>query len=177
MTIFRSTIFLLLLLSALAMDAKASESTRIPEHLRHDIQEAEQLFRKRCTECHSMEAALSSRAYRDWRLGISHRHGKGSGWISDEEAELIFIHLVVHLEPNLEPDIQAKEMEPKENWKILICLITGFSTLALLVTTVIFGHNKKLRRKWFKGHGFFAVATLAAAIIHGGYCSYVFFFN
>ena len=147
---------------------------QVPESLKHDIVAAQKLFEKRCTECHSVDTALSSRAYRDWRLGISQRHGKGSDWISDEDARRIFFHLVVHLEPQIKTAVQAERVEPKENWKILICFIGGFSTLALLVTTVVFGHSKTLRRKWFKGHGYFATATVIAAIIHGGYCFYMF---
>jgi hypothetical protein len=147
---------------------------QVPEALQHDRAAAEKLFERKCTECHSLDTALSSRAYRDWRLGIAQRHGKGPGWISDEDARLIFLHLIIHLEPQLETAVPAERGEPKENWKILICLISGFSTLALLIATMILGHSKTLRRKWFKGHSYFAIASLVAAVIHGGYCFYMF---
>ena len=147
---------------------------QVSESLEHDTAAAEKLFERRCTECHSIDTALSSRAYRDWRLGISQRHGKDAGWLSDEDARLIFLHLVVHLEPQIKTAVQAKRIEPKENWKILICLVGGFTTLALLIATIVLGHNKALRRKWFKGHRYFATATLIVAIIHGAYCFYMF---
>jgi len=146
----------------------------VPEYLQHDIESAQRSFERRCTECHSINTALSSRAYRDWLTGIAQRHGKGSGWIPEEEAKQIFLHLIVHLEPNLKTAVQAEMVEPEENWQILICLIGGFTTLALLITTLVFGHNKALRRRWFKGHSYFATATLIAAIIHGTYCFYIF---
>lgn len=146
----------------------------IPEYLSHDMESAQQSFEKKCTQCHSINTALSNRAYRDWLTGISQRHGKGSGWIPDEDATQIFLHLITHLEPTLKTVVEAKRLEPKENWKILIGLISGFSTLTLLITTVFFAHNKTLRRRWFKGHRYFATAALIIAIIHGGYCLYVF---
>jgi hypothetical protein len=155
---------------ALQSDAYA----QVPESLQHDVEAAEKLFERKCTECHSVRTALSSRAYRDWRLGISQRHGRDAGWLSDEEAQRIFLHLVVHLEPQFKTAVQAETVEPKENWKILICLISGFTTLTLLIATVILGHSTTLRRKWFKGHSYFATATLVAAVIHGGYCFYMF---
>jgi hypothetical protein len=71
---------------------------------------------------------------------------KGGGrWQTD------FLPLIVHLEPQIKTAVKAKRIEPKENWKILICLVGGFSTLALLIATVVLGH-KALRRKWFKGY-------------------------
>jgi hypothetical protein len=164
----------LIILIGVVMAVHGTAYAQIPEPLRHDIGAAEKLFERRCTECHSIDTALSSRAYRDWRLGISQRHGKDAGWLSDEDARLIFLHLVVHLEPQIKTAVKAKQVEPKENWELLICLISGFLTISLLVTTLIFGHSKTLRRKWFKGHGYFAITTLISAIIHGGYCSYLF---
>ncbi len=174
MTIIKAMTFLFLIVVSPIMGVRGAAYALVPESLRHDIVAAEKLFEKRCTECHSIDTALSSRAYLDWLAGISQRHGKGSGWIPDEDARQIFLHLVVHLEPQFQRTVQAKRVEPKENWKILICLISGFGTIALLITTLILGHSKTLRRKWFKGHGFFATATLIAAIIHGGYCFYMF---
>ena len=174
MTIVKAITFFLLIVVSPIMDGGGSASAQIPQALRHDIEKAGELFQKRCTECHSMETALSSRAYRDWLTGISDRHGKGYDWIPEEEAKLVFLHLLVHLEPQVKATIEAKRFEPKENWKILICLITGFMTIALLSTTLIFGHSKRLRRMWFKGHSYFAITTFVSAIIHGGYCSYVF---
>ena len=168
------TQIILIILMGLTVGFNSAAYAQLPEFLRHDIERAEQLFERRCTECHSINTALSSRAYRDWRLGISQRHGKGSDWISDEDARLIFLHLVVHLEPQFKTPAQAKRVEPKENWKIIISLISGFTTLALLIATVVLGHNKTLRRKWFKGHGYFATVTLIVAIIHGAYCFYLF---
>ena len=169
-----STEVVLTIFIGFVMVLHSAAYAQVPESLKHDIVVAEKLFEKKCTECHSVDTALSSRAYRDWRLGISQRHGKGSDWLSDEDARRIFLHLVVHLEPHLKTAVQAERVEPKENWKILICLISGFSTLALLITAVIFGHSKTLRRKWFKGHSYFATATLITAVIHGGYCFYLF---
>jgi hypothetical protein len=174
MTAVKSITFLVLMFVSPIMGIRGSVSAQIPEPLKHDMVAAERLFEKRCTECHSIDTALSSRAYRDWRLGISQRHGKDAGWLSDEDARLIFLHLVVHLEPQIKTAVKAKQVEPKENWELLICLISGFLTISLLVTTLIFGHSKTLRRKWFKGHGYFAITTLISAIIHGGYCSYLF---
>jgi hypothetical protein len=147
---------------------------QLPEHLQHDIEAAQQAFEKRCIQCHSLDTALSSRAYRDWLTGIAQRHGKGSGWIPEEDAKQIFLHLIVHLEPQVKTAVQVKIMEPQTNWKILICLIGGFVTIALLIATLILGHSKTLRRRWFKGHSYFATATLIAAIIHGSYCFYLF---
>jgi hypothetical protein len=170
----KATEIILIILMGLTVGFDSAAYAQLPEFLRHDTVRAEKLFETRCTECHSIDTALSSRAYRDWRLGISQRHGKGAGWLSDEDARKIFLHLIVHLEPELKTAVQAEMVEPKENWTILICLISGFSTLALLIATVIFGHNKALRKKWFKGHSWFATATLIAAIIHGTYCFYLF---
>jgi len=166
--------FLLLIALGPTMDMKGSASAQIPQNLRHDIEKADKIFQKTCTECHSMDTALSSRAYLDWLTGISQRHGKRSDWITDENANLIFLHLVVHLEPQFKKAVQAERLEPKENWKILICFISGFGAIALLITTLILGHSKTLRRKWFKGHSYFATATLVAAIFHGSYCFYLF---
>lgn len=164
----------LIIFIGLVMAIHGAAYAQVSESLEHDTAAAEKLFERRCTECHSIDTALSSRAYRDWRLGISQRHGKDAGWLSDEDARLIFLHLVVHLEPQIKTAVTAKQVEPKENWELLICLISGFLTISLLVTTLIFGHSKTLRRKWFKGHGYFAITTLISAIIHGGYCSYLF---
>jgi hypothetical protein len=169
-----STQGVLIIFIFLVMAIHSAAYAQLPESLEHDIVAAEKLFERRCTECHSIETALSSRAYRDWRLGISQRHGKGADWLSDKDARLIFLHLVLHLEPQIKTAVQAKRIEPKEDWKNLICLVGGFSTLALLITTVVLGHNKPLRRKWFKGHRYFAMATLVVAIIHGAYCFYMF---
>jgi len=174
MTTVKVTEIILMVIIGLAVGFHSAAHAQVPEFLRHDVEKADQLFEMRCIECHSMQTALSSRAYRDWRLGISQRHGKGSSWISDDDARQIFLHLIVHLEPKFKNAVQAERVEPKENWKILICLISGFSTLALLIATVVFGHSKGLRRMWFKGHSYFAAATLIAATIHGGYCFYMF---
>jgi hypothetical protein len=171
---FLSTQVVLIILIALGMALHSAAYAQLPESLEHDRVAAEKLFEKRCTECHSIDTALSSRAYRDWRLGISQRHGKGADWLSEQDARLIFLHLVIHLEPHIKAAVQAKRIEPKENWKKLICLVGGFTTLALLVATIVLGHNKALRRKWFKGHRYFATATLVVAIIHGAYCFYTF---
>jgi hypothetical protein len=169
-----STQGVLIIFILLVMAIHSAAYAQLPESLEHDIVAAEKLFERRCTECHSIETALSSRAYRDWRLGISERHGKDADWLSDKDARLIFLHLVIHLEPQIKTAVQAKRIKPKENWKIIICLIGGLSTLALLITTIVLGHNKSLRRKWFKGHRYFATATLVVAIIHGAYCFYMF---
>jgi hypothetical protein len=174
MTSARSIPLILSILLSSILWINALALAHVPVHLQHDILVAHEAFEKRCTKCHSMNTALSSRAYRDWLSGITQRHGKGSDWIPDEDARQIFLHLIVHLEPQFKTAVQAPRFEPKENWKILICLISGFSTLTLLIVTVVFGHNKVLRRKWFKGHSYFARATLIAAIIHGGYCFYMF---
>jgi hypothetical protein len=166
--------FFLLIAASPIMCVGGSAFAQIPPPLRHDIEKADKIFQRTCTECHSMETALSSRAYLDWLTGISQRHGRGLDWISDEDARLIFLHLIVHLEPRFQSTIQAKRIEPKENWKILICLISGLVTIALLIATQVLGHSKTLRRKWFKGHGYFATATLVAALFHGSYCFYFF---
>jgi hypothetical protein len=169
-----STEVVLAIFIGLVMAIHGAAYAQVSESLEHDTAAAEKLFERRCTECHSIDTALSSRAYRDWRLGISQRHGKDAGWLSDEDARLIFLHLVVHLEPQIKTAVQAERVEPKPNWEIIICLISGFVTISLLVTTLTFGHSKTLRRKWFKGHSYFAIMTLTSAIIHGGYCSYLF---
>jgi hypothetical protein len=175
MTIGKAMAFLLpLIVVNSIMGIRCSAYAQLPEPLQHNMVAAEKLFEKRCTECHSIDTALSSRAYRDWRLGISQRHGKGPDWLSDKDARLIFLHLVVHLEPNLKTTLEAKRVKPKENWKILICLVSGFSTITLLIATFVLGHNRTLRRTWFKGHGYFATATLIAAVFHGSYCFYLF---
>ena len=174
MSAHKLTEIILTIIIGLTVGFHSAVYAEVPEHLRHDIVAAQESFEKRCTECHSVDTALSSRAYQDWRLGISQRHGKGSAWLSDEDSRRIFLHLVVHLEPQLKTAVQAKQVEPKKNWELLMCLISGFLTISLLVTTLIFGHSKTLRRKWFKGHGYFAITTLISAIIHGGYCSYLF---
>lgn len=174
MTTINSKKFILLVLISSIIGINNFASAHIPKHLEHDIPKAQQIFEKRCTECHSINKALSSRTYRDWLSGISQRHGKSYEWISEEEARQIFLHLLVHLEPEFKISIQAKRLELKENWKILFCLISGFITIALLITTLIFGHSKKLRKKWFKGHSYFAIATFISAIIHGSYCFYIF---
>jgi hypothetical protein len=174
MRAIKVTQIILIILMGLAVGLNSVAYAQLPEALQHDIERAQQLFERRCTECHSLTTALSSRAYRDWRLGISQRHGKGADWISDDDARLLFLHLVVHLEPQFKTPARAKRVEPKENWKILISLMSGFTTLALLIATVVLGHNTTLRRKWFKGHSYFATATLIAAILHGVYCFYLF---
>jgi hypothetical protein len=165
---------ILTILIGLTIGCHSVVHAHVPESLRHDIEDADQVFEKRCTRCHSLNTALSSRAYRDWLAGISERHEKGYDWIPDEEARLAFLHLIVHLEPHVKATVEAGTLKPKVNWEILICLISGFLTISLLATTLIFGHSKSLRRKWFKGHSYFAITTLISAIIHAGYCSYLF---
>jgi len=147
---------------------------QVPEHLRHDIETADQIFKRRCTECHSADKALSSRASADWLLGISQRHGKSYDWISEQEARQIFLHLIVHLEPTVKAISAEKPLVTKADWRILICLGSGLVTILLLITTLCFGHSKNLRRKWFRGHSYFALITLISAIIHGSYCFYLF---
>ncbi|MFW6115132.1 MAG: hypothetical protein ACOC6E_02415 [Thermodesulfobacteriota bacterium] len=173
----KATQGILTIVIGMGLSFHAAAYAQLPQHLQHDVERAQQIFERRCTECHSMNTALSSRAYRDWLTGIAQRHGKGSGWIPDEDARLVFLHLIVHLEPQVKTAIQTEMLEPEVNWRILICLIGGFVTIALLIATLILGHSKTLRRQWFKGHSYFAAATLIAAVIHGGYCFYLFVFD
>jgi len=174
MTFIKSMGFLLLAATCSTLSGTSAVNAHVPEALQHDIDKAQKVFQRRCTECHSLNTALSSRAYRDWLTGISQRHGKDYDWIPEGEAKLLFLHLVVHLEPQVKATIEAKRVEPEVNWKRLICLISGLATILLLATTFLFGHVRGLRRRWFKGHSYFATAALVSAILHGGYCTYIF---
>jgi len=69
-------------------------SRKTREYLVHDSQMAEKLFKEKCTSCYSSNTALSRRAYQDWRLGITKRHGQSPNWLSDQEARTIFFILL-----------------------------------------------------------------------------------
>ncbi len=143
-------------------------------YLKHSKKEAQRLFEKDCTRCHSAKTALSRRTYQDWLAGITERHGKSAGWIPEKDAKKIFFHLIVHLEPELKQLVTGKNVVVQKNWTLLLCTISGILTFVLLILTYLFAHNKKLRKKWFKGHRTFAKITLLVAIFHGGLCFYLF---
>jgi len=143
-------------------------------YLEHNKKEAQKIFEKDCTRCHSAETALSRRTYQDWLLGITYRHGKSKGWLPEQDAKEIFFHLIVHLEPELKQLVAAKHLVIVKNWTILLCTISGLLTFLLLCLTLLFAHNQKLRRRWFGAHRNFAKATLVVALFHGGLCFYLF---
>ncbi len=156
----------------------ASESYAFPKdaaaYLKHNKKEAQRLFVKDCTRCHSAKVALSRRTYQDWLAGITERHGKSAGWIPEKDAKKIFFHLIVHLEPELKQLVAGKNVVVQKNWALLTCTISGILTILLFFLTYLFAHSKKLREKWFKGHKTFAKITLLIAIFHGGFCFYLF---
>jgi hypothetical protein len=158
----------------LALALHSAAYGHVPEHLQHDIETANQIFKRRCTECHSIDTALSIRVSADWLLGVSQRHRKSYDWISEQEARQIFLHLLVHLEPKVKTIIVEKPLVTRGDWRILLCLVSGLVTILLLITTLLFGHSRNIRRKWFRGHSYFATMTLISAIIHGSYCFYMF---
>ncbi|MFP4036353.1 MAG: hypothetical protein ACLFUE_02400 [Desulfobacteraceae bacterium] len=177
MTALKKAVGVLIVLIISNISLYSAVYAHLPEHLQHDIEAAQLSFETRCTQCHSSDTAVSARAYRDWLTGISQRHGKGLGWIPDDDAEKIFLHLIVHLEPKSKTAVKAGMVEPKKNRKVQICLVGGLTSLGLLIATVLFGHSKRLRRRWFKGHRYFAFATLIIAVTHGLYCFYIFTLN
>jgi hypothetical protein len=174
MRAIRSAQIILASFIGLALALHSAAYGHVPEHLQHDIETADRIFKTRCTECHSIDTALSIRVSSDWLLGVSQRHGKSYDWISEQEARQIFLHLLVHLEPKVKTIIEEQPLVAKGDWRIFLCLVSGLVTILLLITTLFFGHSRNIRRKWFKGHSYFAVMTLIFAIIHGSYCFYMF---
>ena len=178
----RIIIFTILLLAGFLLTLprafSAEKSYTLPKdtatYLKHNKKEAQKLFEKDCTRCHSAKTALSRRTYQDWLAGITARHGKSAGWIPEKNAKKIFFHLIVHLEPELKRLVAGKNVVVEKNWAILLCTISGILTFVLLILAYLFAHNKKLRKKWFKGHRHFAKATLLVALFHGGLCFYLF---
>ncbi len=174
----KASLYLTVILLFTQSTAMAAGNYTLPQstiaYLKHNRKEAERIFKKDCTKCHSAKTALSRRAYQDWLLGITYRHGKSKGWIPEKDAKKIFFHLIVHLEPEFKQLTGSKNIIVIKNWSILLCTITGISTFLLLCLTLLFAHNKFLRRKWFSAHRNFAKATFVIALFHGGLCFYLF---
>jgi len=143
-------------------------------YMKHDRIKAQKLFEQYCTKCHSAQTALSRRTYQDWRVGVTYRHGKSQDWLPEKDAKEIFLHFIVHLEPELKRLISGKNILIEKSWRILITTVSGILTFILLFLTYLFAHSKHLRKKWFKAHKTLAKATFVIAILHGGLCFYLF---
>ena len=160
--------------SSLSAEKGYSLPKETATYLKHNKKEAQRLFEKDCTKCHSEETALSRRAHQDWLLGITYRHGKSKEWIPENEARKIFFHLIVHLEPELKEMVSKGNIIIVKNWSVLLCILSGILTLLLLITTFSIAYFKKLRVRWFKFHKKIAKVTIMVAIFHGGLCLYLF---
>ena len=150
-------------------------SAKTLHYVEHDSKIAEKIFEKRCTECHSKKKALSKRAYKIWKKGITYMHDKPVKWLSDNESRLIFLHMVIHLEPEIKAVILKEKKDKREiNWWIFFTYFTGFITIILMIITFSIAYNKKLRKKYFKKHKMFGQLTVLMSIIHGLYSFYIF---
>jgi len=143
-------------------------------YLKHNKVEAQKLFVKDCTKCHSEKTALSRRTYQDWLTGITYRHDKSEKWIPEEDAKKIFFHLIVHLEPELKQLVAGGNVVVEKNWLIILCTVSGILTLVLFFLVFSFANFKKLRKRWFKLHMRLAKITILIALFHGGLCFYLF---
>lgn len=168
---------IILALSALAIGFYGLPQAHVPRHLQHDMTLAHGLFIKNCTRCHPAQQALTRRAYQDWLVGITIRHGEARGWIPEEEAIEIFHHLVVQLEADFAIMVEEDSFPVTSSWQKKFSFYSGILSILLIATTFLFGHSQTLRTRWFMGHKFFAISTLCFAIIHGGFNLFVTFFR
>jgi len=144
-------------------------------YIEHNSKVAQKIFEKRCTECHTKKKALSLRAYKIWKNGLTYMHDKSNKWLNDKEARLIFLHMVIHLEPEIKEAILKEKKEKNQiNWWIFFTYFTGFITIFLMLITFSIAWNKKLRKKYFKKHKMFGQLTVLMSIIHGLYSFYIF---
>lgn len=157
----------------LANDGPASQKTI--EYLKHSKKTAQKLFEEKCTQCHSAKQALSKRTYQDWKGGIAYRHGKSEDWLSDDEARNIFMHLVVHLEPEVTESVLSQSGIDKTNWRFILVYLIGILAYCSLLITFLIGSVKSLRRRFFRRHRFWASFTIAIASVHVLYVFYFFF--
>ncbi|MCD6293526.1 MAG: hypothetical protein J7M20_01090 [Deltaproteobacteria bacterium] len=170
-------VFLILLLFypavLLADDGPISQKTT--EYLKHSEKTAQKLFEEKCTQCHSAKQALSKRTYLDWKDGIAYRHGKSEDWLSDYDARNIFMHLVVHLEPEVKESALSQSGFDKTNWRFILVYLIGILAYCFLVITFLIGSVKSLRRRFFRWHRFWASFTITIASVHVLYVFYFFF--
>ena len=154
-------------------EAKISQESL--HYIEHDSKLAEKIFEKKCTQCHSKDKALSMRAYKIWKNGITYMHDKSPKWLNDKEARLIFLHMVIHLEPEIKKALLSEKSQKKSiNWWIFFTYFTGIITIILMIITFSIAWNKKLRKKYFKKHKMFGQLTVIMSIIHGLYSFYIF---
>ncbi len=147
-----------------------SETTR--KYLKHDPKIAEKLFEAKCTRCHSKEKALSRRTFQDWKLGITLRHKQPKNWLSDQEAKIIFLHMVVHLEPEI-TEIAFQKSISKPNWRFILIYLSGGLAFTFLGLTFLVGKFKTLRRRFFKRHRTLAHIGIFFAVFHISYILYL----
>ncbi len=144
-------------------------------HLEHSPQKAQELFRKKCTGCHSAARALSRRTYLDWKDGIAYRHGKPDSWLSDDDARNLFLHLVVHLEPEVKEAALSQAGDSKTNWRFILTIAIGTLAYVSLLITFLIGSVKPLRRRFFRRHRRWAFFAIGIASVHALYVLYFFF--
>ena len=153
---------------------EAAISQESLHYIEHDSKVAEKIFEKKCTQCHSKDKALSIRAYKIWKNGITYMHDKSPKWLSDKQSRLIFLHMVIHLEPEIKAAILNEKEKKEINWWIFFTYFTGIITIILMIMTFSIAWNKKLRKKYFKKHKMFGQLTVIMSIIHGLYSFYIF---
>ena len=107
-------------------------------------------MRKSAALVMKLKKALTRRTYQDWKLGVAYRHGKPEDWLSDEEAHEIFMHLIVHVEPELKEVILKQSTFNLANWRFLLVYISGALAFLLFLGTFALGKFKALRRRYFR---------------------------
>ncbi len=150
-------------------------SQKAAAYFEHSPQKAQELFKKKCTGCHSADQALSRRTYLDWKDGIAYRHGKSDKWLSDDDARILFMHLVVHLEPEIKDAALSQAGYSKTNWRFILTISIGILAYVSLLITFLIGSVKPLRRRFFRRHRRWAFFALGIASVHALYVLYFFF--
>jgi len=144
-------------------------------YIEHNPEVAQKLFLQKCTKCHTEKKALSLKTYKIWKDGLLYMHDKPEKWLNDKDAKLIFLHLLIHLEPDIVNTIlKSRKSEKRINWWIFFTYFTGILTIIFMLITFAIAWHKKLRKKYFKKHRYFAQITVALSIIHGLYSFYIF---
>ncbi len=138
---------------------------------------AQTLFEKKCGACHETQKALTRRTYQDWKLGVAHRHGKPENRLSDKEAREIFMHLIVHVEPELKEVILKQSTFNLANWRFLLVYISGALAFLLFLGTFAVGKFKALRMRYFKYHRRLAHVAVLLASFHVIYGFYLLWFR
>lgn len=164
-----------LLFPGLLLAGNGSISQKAVAYFEHSPEKAQDLFEEKCTSCHSAEQALSRRTYLDWKEGISYRHGKSSNWLSDDEARSLFMHLVVHLEPEVKEAALSQTGFDTTNWRFILTSLIGILAYGSLLVTFLIGSVKSIRRRFFRRHRPWAFFAISLASFHVLYVFYFFF--